>query len=533
MLKAEVSTVTDDPTIAPAAREHAGERAEPRPGTRSRRPWPRLEVPALREIILALALLFCYGFFRQVPAWNEYSRYDLVQALVQDGTTSIDRYHENTGDKAFYDGHYFSDKAPGTAFLGVPIYVLLALGSEAAGAGAPDPETAVHALAFGVSGVATALLVLLLLRFLRPTVGERWALVISLGYGFGSLAFPFGAMFFGHAASAFFLFASFYLLWRWRADGRAWRPLLAGFLAGWAVITEIPVVLGVAVLGGYALWLGRGHALRFVAGGIPVALVFAAYNWISFGGPFDIGYQYATLFGEQNRQGIVSIVWPSWATAAELLVGPRGLLRLAPWFLLAPLGMLAYRRRAVRAEVVVSVAVCVVFLVYNSGALNPLRGVDARPTLPSPGAPLRRGARRPGAHRAPAAHHRSHRDRNRPHLRRHVNDGERPRAVRRPTLRALAAAPIQRRHRRHDRVDAMGPPRDPAPRRPRPGSNRGRGRAPRHVSVGHRGPSYRGPRRLLDGPAHRGLRRARCALARHRPCCGGVGHATGGICHDG
>ncbi len=59
-----------------------------------------------RRVILALLLLVFYGFFRQVPAWNEYSRYDLVVALVDDGTTRIDRYHENTGDKAFYNGHY-------------------------------------------------------------------------------------------------------------------------------------------------------------------------------------------------------------------------------------------------------------------------------------------------------------------------------------------------------------------------------------------------------------------------------------------
>ena len=54
-----------------------------------------------------------YGFFLQQPAWNELSRYDLVRALVEQGTVQIDSFHENTGDKAFKDGHYYSDKAPG------------------------------------------------------------------------------------------------------------------------------------------------------------------------------------------------------------------------------------------------------------------------------------------------------------------------------------------------------------------------------------------------------------------------------------
>jgi hypothetical protein len=270
----------------------------------------------------------------------------------------------------------------------VPAYLLLAAASDAANAGTPDPQAAISALAFVVSGIPTVLLVLLLVRFLRPTVGEGWALVIGLGYGLGSIAFPFATMYFGHAASAFFLFASFYLLWRWKADHRGWRPVLAGVLAGCAVLTEIPVGLGVVILGLYALWLGRGQVLRFILGGIPIGLVLMAYNWQTFGGPFTLGYQYATLFGEQNRQGIVSIVWPSLTTTADLLLGPRGLLRLAPWICLAPLGLLAYRQRAVRAEVVVSVAICGAFLAYNSGALNPFGGWTPGPRYLLPALPF-------------------------------------------------------------------------------------------------------------------------------------------------
>ena len=352
------------------------------------RRWPRLSATTRREIVLALALLFCYGFFQQLPAWNEYSRYDLVRALVEDGTTRIDRFEGNTGDDAFYAGHYYSDKPPGSALLGVPPYLMLTAVYDAAGAGTPDQRTAVGALAFFVSGVPTVLVVLLLLRFLRPAVGEAWAFVMALAYGLGSIAFPFATMYFGHAASTFFLFAAFYLLWRWRSDPRPWRPILAGLLAGCAVITEIPVVVGVVVLGGYALWIGRRRVAWFVAGGVPILLVLMAYDWLTFGGPFNLGYQYATVFAEQNRQGIVSIVWPSLGTAVDLLVSPRGLLRFAPWFCLAPLGLLAWRRRVLRPEIAVCVAVCCVFLLYNSGALNPFGGWTPGPRYLLPALPF-------------------------------------------------------------------------------------------------------------------------------------------------
>jgi hypothetical protein len=350
--------------------------------------WSDLALRGRRDVLLAALLLLAYGFFQQRPAWNEYSRYDLVRALVEQGTTQIDTYHENTGDKAFYAGHWYSDKAPGTALLGVPVYALLGLSSRLAGNEVPGQIEAVQALAFVESGIATTVLVLLLVRFLGPLVGERWAVVVGLAYGLGSIAFPFATMFFGHAASTAALFASFYLLHRLKQAPGRWIAVAAGFLAGWAVLIEIPVVLGVAALFVYALFLGRGVAARFVAGGLPLAVILLAYNWLTFGSPIAIGYQYAPAFEAQNQQGLVSIVWPELDTTAELLFGPRGLIRLAPWFALAPLGLVALRRRELRFELLLAFTICAAFLTYNSGALNPFGGWTPGPRYLLPALPF-------------------------------------------------------------------------------------------------------------------------------------------------
>ena len=364
--------------------------------------WSRLDAHVRREVILVLALLFCYGFFQQVPSWNEYSRYDLVRALVEDGTTRIDRFQQNTGDKAFYDGHFYSDKPPGTALMGVPVYLLLTLTSSAAGAGTPDPLIAVQALAFVESGIFTVLLVLLLLRFLRPAVGESWALVISLGYGLGSIAFPFATMFFGHAASASLLFAAFYVLWRAKIVAhRRWLPAVAGFLAGWAVLVELSAMLGVLVLLTYALsdarstgrWLPRVDVRTptlMVAGAVIPAAMLLWYNWLSFGGPFSLGYSNLANggFAAGMGRGILGVTWPSGETLVELLVGPRGLLRLAPWFLLAPVGLLAARRRDLRREVLVCGAVVVLFLAFNAGYYLPFGGWTPGPRFLLPALPF-------------------------------------------------------------------------------------------------------------------------------------------------
>jgi hypothetical protein len=352
------------------------------------RRWSHLAFRGRREVILAALLLFAYGFFQQRPAWNEYSRYDLVRALVEQGTTQIDSYHENTGDVAFYAGHWYSDKAPGTALLGVPVYVLLSLSNRLAGNDVPGQVEAVQALAFVESGIATALLVLLLVRFLGPLVGERWSVAVGLAYGFGSIAFPFATMFFGHAASTAAVFASFYLLHRLKQQPGRSTAVAAGCLAGWAVLIEIPVVLGVAALFVYALFLGRGVAARFVAGGLPLAVIMLTYNWLTFGSPISLGYQYAPAFEAQNQQGLISIVWPELDRTAELLFGSRGLIRLAPWFALAPLGLIAMRRREQRFELLLAATICAAFLTYNSGALNPFGGWTPGPRYLLPALPF-------------------------------------------------------------------------------------------------------------------------------------------------
>lgn len=352
--------------------------------------WEGLSARARREVVVALLLLFAYGFFRQLPAWNEFSRYDLVRSLVEQGTTQIDGFQQNTGDKAFSRGHWYSDKAPGSALLGVPVYALETAVTRAIGGGIPQPTDAVQALAFVESAIPTVILVLLLARFLAVAVGEGWALLVALGYGLASIAFPFATMFFGHALAAALLFAAFYLLWTARASPRGWRPWVAGGVAGLAVLVEIPTALGVVVLTLYALWIGRRTAVAFVLAGLPMAVVFGAYNWVCFGSPVSLGYTNLLPggFAAGMSHGLLGVALPRMGALTQLLVGPRGLLLLSPWFVAAVVGLVAVRRPAVRAEVVVSAAIVILFLASNAGYYLPLGGMTPGPRFLLPALPF-------------------------------------------------------------------------------------------------------------------------------------------------
>ena len=292
----------------------------------------------------------------------------------------------------------------------------------------------------GDQRAVTALLVLLLVRFLIPLTGEPWALFMGVALGLGSIAFPFATMLFGHALSAATLFAAFWLLHRWRRTPDGGSRCSPGFLAGWSVLTEIPVGLGVAVLAGYALWLGARRRARFVLGGLPVALLWR----LQLGRvrqPVQPRLPVRHVFAGRTRRASCRSSCRPPAVLADLLLNPRGLLALAPWFVLPPLGLLAARDRSIRAEVLVCAAMCVAFLTYNSGALNPFGGWTPGPRYLVPMLPFADDPRRARAAPDPRRHRRPRRVLDRDDVRRDRHPPERPGAVREPAAPAVAAAP--------------------------------------------------------------------------------------------
>ena len=57
-----------------------------------------------------------------------------VKALVHEGSARIDPYHWETRDKSWFEGHFYSVKAPGLPFLTAPLYAGIdAVGGRPAG----------------------------------------------------------------------------------------------------------------------------------------------------------------------------------------------------------------------------------------------------------------------------------------------------------------------------------------------------------------------------------------------------------------
>ncbi len=304
-----------------------------------------------------VTLFISYAYFYQAGGWNQNTRFDLVRAITNDWSLTIDPYHLNTGDKALHEGHYYADKAPGLSFAALPIVwpartVLNALGGDA--------ET-FEGLAL-LSYLGTVFTVGLLTAWsgvalfdlaLRSGASRGGALAAVFTYGLGSPIWPLATVFIGHAIAAACLVLAVELGSRIEPPGGArahgWRfGFLIGLAAGWATISEFPAAVPAAAIAAWVLrsmwpW-GVRPAVRVVSGLTGGALLCAgilmAYQYACFGSPFHVAYSSEEGF-EAMRSGFFGISLPTWAALREILIGEfRGLLPLAPIFAIAPFGLL-------------------------------------------------------------------------------------------------------------------------------------------------------------------------------------------------
>jgi hypothetical protein len=354
------------------------------------------------ELFIFLVLLICYSYFLpRWASWNQNSRLDLVLAIVDERTLTIDNYFQNTGDYAVFNGHHYSDKAPGTAFLGVPIYaaarpilrsapvqsVLNRLAqSDAFGATLKQEGSGllIDKIYFAVVlylvtvtavSIPAALLGVLIYKFLGIFAEHSlWRISVALLYGLATNAFPYSGSFMSHQIVSFLLMGALYLAFLIR-QGRIALPwvMLVGFMLGYAVITEYPTALiAVAIVGYTVLVLPiRRWAVGLVMGGLLPGLLLMVYDWVIFESVLPIGYMHSEMYTDIHSQGFISLVGPDVSALWGITFGSfRGLFFIAPVLLLAIPGFIMWWRQAqYRLEWGVCLWATVSFMLFNGSSV--------------------------------------------------------------------------------------------------------------------------------------------------------------------
>ncbi len=336
-----------------------------------------------KHLAVAAILLvgLAYATMIQSFSWNQTSHYDLIRALDNDKTT-IDPYQENTGDKAYYKGHYYSARAPGLALYSLPFYAFIEKVGAESWANKSEAQRGDDEIVYliGLWGnVLPGLLLLLLVGHVAERLEPGYGAATAVILGLGTLTLPLSTLLFSHVLCAFLGFAAFTLMWHER-DGppNPWYLGVAGLLMGYAGASEYPMFFAALVLGVYLLSRRdslhpRGVLTRagaYVLGGLIGIVPLLLYNHYAFGSWTHLAYSDIP----RQQQGFFGIGLPSFRVLATLLLDSRGLLTLSPVLVMGAIGTWMLYRRGKRAEALAIAGVCVLYLGYNSGYYLPFGG---------------------------------------------------------------------------------------------------------------------------------------------------------------
>ena len=342
----------------------------------------RIKQTYLLVIILVLATLYFY----QDPQSNGNSRLDATKSIVEHGSFQIDAYLSQQSwasiDKAFYNNHYYTDKAIGTSLFAVPLYWLLYKLATSAGIILAS-DFVKHFLTFLVIGTSFVINGIILYKIALLISQNSWkAFIATLAISLGTMLWPYSEVYYGHVPAAMFLTIAFYLLFSMKRPPETISTAKffgTGLALGFAFITDYTtslILVGLIIYAVYILRKQKLHALlRYgfigaIGALIPLSLMFA-YNFSVYGTILTISYSHEAVQGPSL--GILAILNLPNLTDLSVLYhitfDPKfGLFWQSPVLVLATVGyFVALKAKVFRAEGLLSLYSILSIALMNTG----------------------------------------------------------------------------------------------------------------------------------------------------------------------
>lgn len=254
--------------------------------------------------------------------WEENSRFFLTQVIVDEGKFQIDSFFNQTTDRAYFSGHYYSDKDPGLSFFAVGPYAIFeqvynnfeyqknhssssSFFTDNVGNNTKiydilklDNFTLYETIVVTIftSVIFSSLTVVLIYKILGfYTKNEFNKILITFTSGFATTIFPNSLVFTDTAIGTFFALFGFYLILKFRKQKSKQKYLFySGLCYGTALLISIFTFIAFALLIAYLLLSNKKNRLKiffiFISGFLLSASIFLIYNFIIFGNPFTLPF---------------------------------------------------------------------------------------------------------------------------------------------------------------------------------------------------------------------------------------------------
>jgi hypothetical protein len=356
-------------------------------------------------LLVFIMVVVGYGYFSTERDVNINSRLSLVKAFVDEGRFEIDSYHGAelyTNDMAYYNGHYYSDKAIGAGVLGILAYYPVRWIYVHEGVRLTPRLFREWTTFLAISLVAALIAPFLYVLLKRITASAARSLFITLVICLGTPLYKYSTAFYGHSLAAAFYFLAFLIWFYARRNKSVSLPLtfLSAFFLGFMVITEYPTLVLAVLLALYILFTlyqcgqlsnWKVYVLMAVGAGIPLCVLFY-YNYNIYGTIFTTAYshEYLQMWREAHSKNFMGIGLPNptvffyetfHPSVGIFWQSPILLLSVVGWFFMA-------KRREYRAELIFSAGAVFLYILLFSGYFEWFGGVAFTPRHLIPVMPL-------------------------------------------------------------------------------------------------------------------------------------------------
>jgi hypothetical protein len=336
-------------------------------------------------VLIFLMAATAYGYFSPKTDPNINSRLSMVKAVVDKNQFEIDKYSSRvlrTKDKAFFNGHYYSDKAIGSALLGIEFYYPASRIYYRLLGYPMDINIFKELITFLAIGLITAFLAPLLYSFVKQVSGRAgFSLLITTTICLGTPFFIYSTLYYGHSLAGLFLFVVFFLWFNARNEEKISpiKTLISAIFLGYACITEYPTTLIAFLLGLYILYVmwekgqlfnPKLYLLLILGAAIPIG-VLMLYNYAIFQNPFTTGYAYEARgnYLKAHQQGLMGIGLPDLRVLFYMTFHTTmGIFWQSPALLLAFAGWIAlWKNTCYHAEAILSFGAVLTYFIIVSG----------------------------------------------------------------------------------------------------------------------------------------------------------------------
>lgn len=293
-------------------------------------------------IFIMFFILFALFTKNEMYSWNDASRMATIQSLVEHSSFIIDKSVFNgTGDKYYYENHFYSDKPPLLSLYGALYYFILKNVFNVSFAN--HYHLACYLVTLLTIGILTCIGLVYFYKILVEIfrIDQNWADLTTLTVGTGTLVLPYAIVLNNHIVSGVLLLLSFYYLLKFEnsEDNKIFNVALSGLLVSVAGCVDLNCFVFIPfAFVFFLLTKSLKSGLVFLLSCVPLIILFLWLNLYTSGSIIPpamnqvlwdypgSSFNQENLSGLATHKGILGILIYTF----HMILGNRGLISHTP-----------------------------------------------------------------------------------------------------------------------------------------------------------------------------------------------------------